>query len=214
MISAPWIQPFSGSASRHGVYALTFCVSLRLFTTGLCRPIWTAGYLAPGLPKICWTLFWINFATCKTALRPPGASSSSNVFAFLVSQLLTACSSSSTTARSINAAPRLRRAPKPQRTSQRHVNHVEPEELSSASLTGVADNKVKTTSRQAATTSNSREQRQKVASLLIHYLRCRLLFPEEKEAPVTVSSQLSIRDAELHDVVEYRRLPDKFQFSI
>jgi len=30
--------------------------------------------LALGLPEICWTLFWINFATYKTALRPPDTS--------------------------------------------------------------------------------------------------------------------------------------------
>ena len=50
----------------------------------------------------------IYFATCKTALRPSDTSGSSNAFASLVSQLLTACSSNSTTAfpesRSINAA--------------------------------------------------------------------------------------------------------------
>ena len=62
----------------------------------------------------------IHFATYKTALRPPNTSGSSNVFASLVSQLLTACSSCPTTAsRFINAAPASAESQNPQRTPQR-----------------------------------------------------------------------------------------------
>jgi hypothetical protein len=72
LISAPWIQPFSSP----GLLTRRLCLNfLRITAAFHDEPLptymqWTAGGLAPGLPKICWTLFW-KF-TLRLTRQPSG----------------------------------------------------------------------------------------------------------------------------------------------